>query len=104
MTDKETKRLDDYIKFGPYVICVCILAELMILPQVSSMVYMMYAGASPKLASCEDGSVFDSALEEKEVCTIYHEIESHNCSSPMLSYQFKSVNVEVVVTKLWPIS
>ncbi|RCN39935.1 hypothetical protein ANCCAN_14116 [Ancylostoma caninum] len=66
----------------------------MILPQVSSMVYMMYAGASPSLASCEDGRIFDSGLEEKEVCELYHQIPAENCSSPSLKYQFKSVNVE----------
>ncbi|KIH67209.1 hypothetical protein ANCDUO_02465 [Ancylostoma duodenale] len=66
MTEQPAKRLDDYIELGRYVVCICILAELMILPQVSSMVYMMYAGASPSLASCEDGRIFDSGLEEKE--------------------------------------
>ncbi|EYB88349.1 hypothetical protein Y032_0248g73 [Ancylostoma ceylanicum] len=94
MTEQPAKRLDDYIEIGRYVVCICILAELMILPQVSSMVYMMYAGASPSLASCEDGLVFDSGLEEKEVCELYHQIPAENCSSPSLTYQFKSVNVE----------
>ncbi|RCN31455.1 hypothetical protein ANCCAN_22755 [Ancylostoma caninum] len=97
MTEQPAKRLDDYIELGRYVVCICILAELMILPQVSSMVYMMYAGASPSLASCEDGLIFDSSLEEKEVCELYHQIPAENCSSPSLKYQFKSVNVEVAL-------
>ncbi|PIO69909.1 hypothetical protein TELCIR_08259 [Teladorsagia circumcincta] len=88
------KRLDDYVVMGRYVVYVCILAELMILPQVSSMFYMMYAGASPSLASCE-GVMFDSALEEQEVCTLFHEMGLENCTIPSLRYQFRSVNVEV---------
>lgn len=36
--------LDDYIQMGKYVLLVCLAAELLILPQVSSMFYMMYAG------------------------------------------------------------
>ncbi|XGW04689.1 hypothetical protein V3C99_015681 [Haemonchus contortus] len=89
-----SKRLDDYVVMGRYVVYICILAELMILPQVSSMFYMMYAGASPSLASCERNVVFDSSLEEKEVCTLYEEIGPGNCTSPSLRYQFRSVNVE----------
>ncbi|VDL81015.1 unnamed protein product [Nippostrongylus brasiliensis] len=59
---------------GRYVVMVCIVAELMILPEVSSMFYMMYA--------------------EKEVCTLYQEIGRENCTTPALKYQFRSVNVE----------
>lgn len=38
------KRLDDFVHFGRYVVYICIVAELMILTQVSSMFYMVYAG------------------------------------------------------------
>ncbi|WKY13567.1 hypothetical protein Q1695_004424 [Nippostrongylus brasiliensis] len=88
-----TKRMDDHVKMGRYVVMVCIVAELMILPEVSSMFYMMYAGASPSLSSCNNVA-FDNSLEEKEVCTLYQEMGRENCTTPALKYQFKSVNVE----------
>uniref|UniRef100_A0A0K0DE66 MFS domain-containing protein n=1 Tax=Angiostrongylus cantonensis TaxID=6313 RepID=A0A0K0DE66_ANGCA len=92
--DEGTKRLDDYISMGRYVILVCVLAELMILPQVSSMYYMMYAGASPSLSACGDDLIFDPELDEKEVCRLYHHVALENCSAPSFRYEFKSVNVE----------
>lgn len=83
--------LDDYIQMGKYVLFVCLAAELLILPQVSSMFYMMYAGAAPRVISC-DNTVFDPLLEGKEIC---FEIEKiGNCSHPNFQYQFKSINVE----------
>ncbi|KAJ1351852.1 hypothetical protein KIN20_008012 [Parelaphostrongylus tenuis] len=92
--DVETKRLDDYISMGRYVILICVLAELMILPQVSSIFYMMYAGASPSLSACGEDLTFDPELDEKEACRLYHQLASENCSTPSLRYEFKSVNVE----------
>ncbi|VDM56794.1 unnamed protein product [Angiostrongylus costaricensis] len=92
--DERTKRLDDYISMGRYVILVCVLAELMILPQVSSMYYMMYAGASPSLSACGDDLIFDPELDEKEVCRLYQQVALENCSASSLRYEFKSVNVE----------
>lgn len=83
--------LDDYIQMGKYVLLVCLAAELLILPQVSSMFYMMYAGAAPRVVSC-DNTVFDSQLEGKEICFEIDRIG--NCSHPRLEYQFKSINVE----------
>lgn len=44
MKQLETHGLDDYIIMGKYVMFVCIAAELLIIPQVFSMFYMMYAG------------------------------------------------------------
>lgn len=83
--------LDDYIQMGKYVLLVCLAAELLILPQVGSMFYMMYAGAAPRVLSC-DNTVFDPLLEGKEIC---FEIEKiGNCSHPNFQYQFKSINVE----------
>ncbi|VDP38007.1 unnamed protein product [Heligmosomoides polygyrus] len=91
---EQSKRLDDYVVMSRYVVFVCILAELLILPQVSSMFYMMFAGASPSLSSCDGGPLFDTSLEEREVCTLYAEIGPANCTVPLLRYQFLSVNVE----------
>lgn len=95
-TKKESKKeemhgLDDYIQMGRYVLLVCLAAELLILPQVSSMFYMMYAGAAPRVLSC-DATVFDSQLEGKEICFEIDRIG--NCSHPNFQYQFKSINVE----------
>ena len=42
---KHEKKLDDYVQTGWYVVLVCIMAELMILPHVTSQFYMMYAGS-----------------------------------------------------------
>ncbi|KAF1755464.1 hypothetical protein GCK72_022033 [Caenorhabditis remanei] len=87
----EAHGLDDYIQMGGYVLLVCLAAELLILPQVSSMFYMMYAGAAPRVLSC-DNTVFDSQLEGKEICFEIDRIG--NCSHPNFQYQFKSINVE----------
>ncbi|CAB3396778.1 unnamed protein product [Caenorhabditis bovis] len=86
------ERLDDFVVMGTYVIYVCIAAELLILPQVSSMFYMMYAGAAPRVISC-DSHVFAKELEGKEIC---FEIQKSlpNCTHPNFAYQFKSVNAE----------
>lgn len=83
--------LDDYIQMGKYVLLVCLAAELLILPQVSSMFYMMYAGAAPRVISC-DNIVFDSLLEGKEIC--FELDKMGNCSHPEFQYQFRSINVE----------
>ncbi|CAI5450626.1 unnamed protein product [Caenorhabditis angaria] len=83
--------LDDYIIMGRYVIFVCIAAELLILPQVSAMFYMIYAGAAPRVVSCA-GQHFDELLEGKEICFKLEEMP--NCTHPDFRYQFKSVNVE----------
>lgn len=88
---EEVHGLDDYIQMGRYVLLVCLAAELLILPQVSSMFYMMYAGAAPRVLSC-DNTVFDSQLEGKEICFEIDRIG--NCSHPTFQYQFRSINVE----------
>lgn len=91
MKKEEKHGLDDYIQMGRYVLLVCLAAELLILPQVSSMFYMMYAGAAPRVLSC-DATVFDPLLEGKEICFEIDRIG--NCSHPNFQYQFKSINVE----------
>lgn len=83
------------------------MSELMILPQVSSQFYMMFAGglnwqpfkfcvlgAAPRVVGCEGSQMFDESLDDKEMCQEYISLGS-NCSEPQLDYQFHSINVEV---------
>ncbi|CAJ0939388.1 unnamed protein product, partial [Mesorhabditis belari] len=51
--------------------------------QAAYMFFMVYAGASPTLASCNDQNTTN--------CLTY---EAGNCSTMRLDYQFKSINVE----------
>lgn len=37
-------KLDDFVALGKYTLVVCIFSELMILQQLSNMLYMVYAG------------------------------------------------------------
>ncbi|CAI4223334.1 unnamed protein product [Auanema sp. JU1783] len=84
------KRLDDYVQIGRYVIFICIFTELIIIIQVTSQFYMVYAGASPTVKSC-NGESFPADLEDKEICLLY---QNMSCQQTELAYQFRSVNVE----------
>uniref|UniRef100_A0A1I7XHT0 MFS domain-containing protein n=1 Tax=Heterorhabditis bacteriophora TaxID=37862 RepID=A0A1I7XHT0_HETBA len=90
-SSQHPKRVDDFIVMGRYVVYVCILAEFMIIPQIGSMFYMVFAGVAPSIISC-NGYQFDPKLENKEVCLLIKNM--NNCTEPQLNYQFKSVNVE----------
>uniref|UniRef100_A0A915DKH5 Major facilitator superfamily (MFS) profile domain-containing protein n=1 Tax=Ditylenchus dipsaci TaxID=166011 RepID=A0A915DKH5_9BILA len=92
-------KLDDFVYLGRYALLVCLLSELMILCQLGNMLYMVYAGAAPSLASC-GSKVFSPEENGKQRCAYLDSAiaaggtKNGTCSEPVLKSQFYSVNAE----------
>lgn len=87
-------KMDDFVVLSRYACLVCLLSELMILCQLSNMLYMVYAGAAPSLVSC-GSKVYTEAETVKQRCdyTTNTGIGNGTCT-PELKAQFVSVNYE----------
>ncbi|KAI1712227.1 sugar transporter domain-containing protein [Ditylenchus destructor] len=87
-------KMDDFVVLSRYAFLVCMLSEMMILCQLSNMLYMVYAGAAPSLVSC-GSKVFVEGETAKERCDYMTNTGVGNGTcTPDLKAQFVSVNYE----------
>ncbi|CAD6197653.1 unnamed protein product [Caenorhabditis auriculariae] len=84
------KNMDDFIKLGWYCTLVLLAAEGMTLTSLSSMVYMVYAGATPTVViGC--GNYYFNKSESCEEIRLFQ--KTRQCRL-IMDHQFVSVNVE----------
>ncbi|CAJ0932791.1 unnamed protein product, partial [Mesorhabditis belari] len=82
------KTLDDFILMGRYDLMAAIMIELVMLSQCGNLMFMVFAGAVPKVTGCIGGNT--TGLSPEEICQLYDAGECH----PITEYQFLSANVE----------
>lgn len=87
---KKVKNLDEFITLGWYCTTVLFAGEFMTMTALSSMVYMVYAGVHPSVTSC--GATHFNTSEE--ACERLKDVMNATGCTPIIDYQFNSVNVE----------
>ncbi|VBB34729.1 unnamed protein product, partial [Acanthocheilonema viteae] len=90
----ERKDLGDFIELGKYTGFLCLLYELLVVSQVSNLIYMIYGGAAVHVKGC-DGHMFDG-VTPKQQCAQYNSYvnSTEGCLDPILSADFESVGNE----------
>lgn len=103
-----SQNLGDFIAFGRYTIFIIITYEMMLFPQMSNMVFMIFGrsnlsqhfyleslgGFAPKITSC--GNYNFENMTTTEACSAFKQLqnESDECT-PQLEAQFGSLAYEV---------
>ncbi|CAD5223570.1 unnamed protein product [Bursaphelenchus okinawaensis] len=90
--NEELKNLGDFIKFGRYTIFIIILYELMLLPQMANMTFMIYGGYAPKVVQCGHHD-YRNLSTVKSCAAFKADTAASNCS-PVLETQFNSLAYE----------
>ncbi|TKR89266.1 hypothetical protein L596_013398 [Steinernema carpocapsae] len=91
---KVTKvRLEDYLKLGWYSLLICVMNEVMLVGVVGNIMYMVYAGSSPKILSCGSHDLAHLA-SPKLACSHLKTLQSNSSCQVELSSEFGSVNKE----------
>uniref|UniRef100_A0A0N5AIT4 MFS domain-containing protein n=1 Tax=Syphacia muris TaxID=451379 RepID=A0A0N5AIT4_9BILA len=85
----KVKTIDDFVELGWYTLFVSLTCELGILAQVYNVMFMVFAGASPKVVGCGD-----SVSNNTNWCSNLAELRQQTNCTPKLNYQFYSVNIE----------
>ncbi|CAG9535997.1 unnamed protein product [Cercopithifilaria johnstoni] len=90
----ERKDLGDFIEFGKYTGLLCLLYELLVVSQVSNLIYMIYGGAAVRVEEC-DGHKF-TGMTSKQQCAKYNSYvnSTGECSDLILGTDFESVAYE----------
>ncbi|KAM3722353.1 Organic cation transporter protein [Dirofilaria immitis] len=90
----ERKNLGDFIEIGKYTGYLCLLYELLVVSQVSNLIYMIYGGAATRVEGC-DGHMFTD-MTPKQQCEEYNGYMNSTvgCLDPILSADFESVGYE----------
>ncbi|VIO95417.1 Uncharacterized protein BM_BM59 [Brugia malayi] len=88
------KDVGDFIEFGKYTGFLCLLYELLVVSQVSNLIYMIYGGAATRIEGC-DGHMF-TGISSKQQCEQYDNYmnSTGECSEPILGADFESVAYE----------
>ncbi|CAL2042362.1 unnamed protein product [Caenorhabditis brenneri] len=86
---KEEKTLDNFMKLGRYCWLVLLFSEFMLLSGAGNTLYMMYAGAYPKLVSCEGTDIFI-----KDICVSSYDFHNPPNCTLRAQYDFLSINVD----------
>ncbi|EFO18407.2 hypothetical protein LOAG_10089 [Loa loa] len=96
MTKRMTERKDlgDFIELGKYTGFLCLLYELLVVSQVSNLIYMIYGGAAVRVEGC-DGYMF-TGTTPKQQCAEYNSYvnSTGECAEPILGADFESVGYE----------
>ncbi|CAD5232272.1 unnamed protein product [Bursaphelenchus xylophilus] len=90
--DEELKNIGDFIKFGRYTVFIIFLYELMLLPQMANMTFMIYGGYAPKVVEC--GGHDYRNLSNVKSCAAYKEDFLRTNCTPVLETQFNSLAYE----------
>ncbi|VDK88699.1 unnamed protein product [Litomosoides sigmodontis] len=90
----ERKDLGDFFELGKYTGLLCLLYELLVVSQVSNLIYMIYGGAAVRVEGCNDQLFTD--MTPKEQCAKYNIYvnATEGCSDPILKADFQSVAYE----------
>ncbi|MFH4974015.1 hypothetical protein AB6A40_000724 [Gnathostoma spinigerum] len=91
---KEKINLGDFQQLGRYVGFLCLTYEILIISQVSNLIYMIFGGAAAEVASCGDDSTFKEMANAKLKCAHLEEVQSATNCTPTLEGQFESAAYE----------
>ncbi|CCD65923.1 Major facilitator superfamily (MFS) profile domain-containing protein [Caenorhabditis elegans] len=80
------KSLDDLVELRWYCMLVLIMAEITAFTALASVMVMVFAGANPTVVGC-DNTVVNG-------CHEYYSLKNRSGCTPVLEYQFESVQVE----------
>jgi hypothetical protein len=89
----EHQNLGDFVKFGRYTVFIVLTYELLIIPQMFNMNFMIFAGFAAKPVSC--GSESFSNLSMTEACSAFNLAQTKTNCTPQIEAQFTSLSVEV---------
>ncbi|KAH7730348.1 OAT-1 protein [Aphelenchoides avenae] len=91
--NKPVESLGDFMQFGYYSIFFIVMYELLILPQMSNMTFMIYAGSAPTVVSCGNHSLrhFTSNVE---ACAEMRSLQADTGCEPGIETQFGSLAYE----------
>uniref|UniRef100_A0A915DIQ0 Major facilitator superfamily (MFS) profile domain-containing protein n=1 Tax=Ditylenchus dipsaci TaxID=166011 RepID=A0A915DIQ0_9BILA len=87
------ENLGDFIQFGYYSIFIIILYEMLLLPQMTNMTFMIYGGYAPKLMSCGNHSLSHFA-KNADACAELKQIRNATDCVPKLESEFGSLAYE----------
>ncbi|EFO89121.1 hypothetical protein CRE_21668 [Caenorhabditis remanei] len=80
------KSLDDLVELRWYCLLVLFMAELTAFTALASVTMMVFAGANPTVVGCDHAIV--------NGCHEYYSLQNRSGCTPVLEYQFESVQVE----------
>ncbi|KAE9550658.1 hypothetical protein FO519_006134 [Halicephalobus sp. NKZ332] len=89
--EPEIENLGDFLVFGYYSIFFIFVFELIILPMMANMNFMVYGGFTPTVDSCGEN---DFREIPSLACEILDEVQKISNCTPQLSSQFYSVGQE----------
>jgi MFS family permease len=92
-TAQPVKNLGDFMRFGYYTFFFIVLYEMMLLPQMSNMTFMIYAGSAPRIVSCGNHSLSHYA-SNIEACAEMKTLQAVNGCQAGLETQFNSLAYE----------
>ncbi|EFP08584.1 CRE-OAT-1 protein [Caenorhabditis remanei] len=80
------KSLDDLVELRWYCLLVLFMAEITAFTALASVTMMVFAGANPTVVGCDNAIV--------NGCHEYYSLQNRSGCTPVLEYQFESVQVE----------
>ncbi|KAE9547153.1 hypothetical protein FO519_009634 [Halicephalobus sp. NKZ332] len=90
--EPKIQTLGDFLVFGYYSAFFIFLYELIVLPMMANMTFMIYGGFTPNVDSCGEHDF--RALPSSEACELLNEIQKTSNCTPQLSSQFHSIGYE----------
>ncbi|MFH4974457.1 hypothetical protein AB6A40_001166 [Gnathostoma spinigerum] len=90
---KDPTTIGEYLKLNKYVAYFCVVYELMLLPEISNILFMVYGGARPDIVACGNISLTHLS-SQTEKCDAMAQIQMDTECEPVLKPQFESVNYE----------
>ncbi|KAI1723329.1 sugar transporter domain-containing protein [Ditylenchus destructor] len=93
--EKQTtiENLGDFIQFGYYSVFIIILYEMLLLPQMSNMTFMIYGGYAPKVIACGNYSL-QHFTKHSDACSEMSILQNTTGCTPEFETQFGSVAYE----------
>ncbi|KAI6190298.1 MFS domain-containing protein [Aphelenchoides bicaudatus] len=90
--EPKVETLGEFTQFGRYTIFFLIAAELLLLPEVMNMTFMIYGGVIPKVSNCGKHNL--THLSKDEVCSQVAILKNETGCQPSLVADFQSLGYE----------
>uniref|UniRef100_A0A7E4ZX60 MFS domain-containing protein n=1 Tax=Panagrellus redivivus TaxID=6233 RepID=A0A7E4ZX60_PANRE len=90
--EEHPKNYGDFISFGWYTFFFMFAYELLMLPQVGNMTFMLYGAYTPQVVACGNTTFTD--MPQRDVCKILPEIMNTTGCVPTIESQFGSLGAE----------
>lgn len=88
-----------FSQFGLYNIFFLIAAEMILLPEVLNMTFMVYGGIVPSIKGCGQRNFTD--LSKADICTLVGTLQNETGCKPDLAADFESLAFEVCLISLF---